>query len=64
MIKKATVSYELGRTINLGDFENVKISIGIDIRTDVDELDADYKRAVKWVGNKLKEEEEKWKVKK
>ncbi len=63
-MKKVTVSFEVGRTINLGNFENVKISVGIDINTDTDSLDKDYARAQKWVERKLSEEEDKWESKK
>ncbi len=59
-MKKVVVSYEVGRTINLGNFENVKISVGIDINTDTDSVDKDYVRAKKWVEKKLTEEEDKW----
>ena len=64
MGKKVTVSFELGRTISLGDFENVKILVGMDVRTDEDEVSIDYEHAKKWVSARMQEEEEKWKSEK
>ena len=60
MPKPVTVSFSLGRTINLGNFENVKIEVGIDVHTDTDKLEADYEKARRWVEKKLAEEEDKW----
>jgi hypothetical protein len=44
-----------GRTINTGNFNSVKISVGLKVPAEKDNLDAAYDFATNWVSKKLNE---------
>jgi hypothetical protein len=62
---KGRIKYGLGRTINMGNYENAKIEVGLelDVETaDRDALDGWFEKARKWVNNKVKQEEMEWRT--
>ena len=53
----ANVGYNMARTINLGDYESVKIAVSINVPSlvDVDEINGNFDFAKEWVEEKLTE---------
>jgi len=56
----AEVTYHLTKTINLGNYESIKIQCGITLASDPDTLEETFKRAKKFVDKKLKKETAEW----
>jgi hypothetical protein len=57
------VRYALQRTINLGNFENVKIDIGIETACEENNVGKTFTKIKKFVENKIEEEMEEWQQK-
>ena len=55
------VAYELSRTINLGNYESVKIGVSFSLPCGVGQESNVYKDVKKFVTEKVEEEEDKWK---
>jgi len=53
---KAKVTCERGMTINTGNYENVRVSVGITLECDADHIDETWLRAEAFVLGKLGEE--------
>ena len=54
------VSYGLMRTINLGNYENVKIDIAIEAECEKGDLEKAYKSVKRFVNEKIEEEMTEW----
>jgi hypothetical protein len=54
------VRYALQRTINLGNFENIKIDIGIETECEEDSVGKTFNKIKKFVTNRIEEEMEEW----
>jgi hypothetical protein len=54
------VNYSIQRTINLGNFENVKIDIGVEAECEDGELKKTYENVRKFVNRKIEEEMQEW----
>ena len=50
------ITYTKGRTINLGNFESLRVDIGIELDCEDGEQDATLSRLKGWVESKLKAE--------
>jgi len=63
-VNKAKIDYTMGRTLNLGDFESVKIQVGLSLECEADrkEIEQAFLRAKRFVDSKLAEQEHEWKV--
>ena len=61
MPKQARVKFELAKTINLGNYENAKVCIGIEVQTDTDNIESVYEKIRAEVTEKLEQEEMEWK---
>lgn len=57
---QAKIKYSLGRTINTGNYENVKIEVGVEFMCDDSEVGEIFDKAKKWVRSKIKTEEKEW----
>jgi hypothetical protein len=57
---QARVKYSLGRTINTGNYENVKIEVGVEFVCDESEVGKIFDTAKAWVRSKIKAEEKEW----
>lgn len=58
-VPKHTVSVNLGMTVNLGDFESLRIDIGLEVEgKDGESPTQTYERAYKWVEDRLAEKVE------
>ena len=55
-----SVSYGVSRTLNLGDFNSVKISISLELPFEVNKGEKAYKTAKRVVDSKIKEEVDRW----
>jgi hypothetical protein len=51
----ATVTVNAGQTVNLGNYESVKVSVALSLPTHVHDLDASYEFASDWVSTKMAE---------
>lgn len=51
----ATVRVEVARTINLGDYENIKAHVGLDMPCSADRIDREYAKSLSWCKEKLAE---------
>ncbi len=56
------VKFSLGKTINTGNYENVKIEVGVEMTCEEDEVDATYKRVRSFVNKRLEQEEKGWSI--
>ena len=54
----AKVKVEYGLTLNLGNFQTARVTIGVELPCRKDEVDATYQEAAKFVEEKLKLETE------
>jgi len=63
-VNKAEVGYSIGRTLNLGDFESVKVQVSLSMECEAtkEEIEKTYQRAKRFVDAKVAEEEYEWKV--
>ena len=63
-MNKARVEYLISRTLNLGDFESVKIQVGLSLECDAskEEVELAFSRAKRFVDTKVVQEEHEWKV--
>jgi len=61
-MKQARVSYSVTKTINLGNYESVKVQAGLEVQCDrTDEaLDATWEQTKEWVDARIREETLKW----
>lgn len=50
------ITYMKGRTINLGNFESLRVDIGIELECPVEKRDETFEAAKTWVENKLSKE--------
>lgn len=50
----AHVSVSAGTTINMGNYESVKIQVSVTVPCDKDDLDSTYEFGVSWVDEKMK----------
>lgn len=62
MLRGAKVKYSLGKTINVGNFENVKLECGVELTCQEDELGERFEQAREFVLAKVQDEEYKWRV--
>lgn len=63
-MKMAKVKCEIGRTVSLGNFENVKITVGLE-RECVDdgkEVNTVFKNMLRWCKQRVEAEEMEWKL--
>jgi hypothetical protein len=58
-VEVGRVSFSMGRTINMGNYESTRIDIGVELPFGVgpDALEAAYENAKRFVTGKLKEQE-------
>ena len=58
----AKVKYQLGITINLGNYENAKVDCGIELSCDQDEksLEEAFENAKEFVKTKVEQEKMEW----
>ena len=56
------VSYSVGRTLNMRNFESAKFEIGVEVSCPEDELDETYEKAKQFVDEQIAEEEKNWKI--
>lgn len=54
----AKITYGLGLTLNLGNYNSIKISVAVELPCDTDKLDVAYDYAVKWVSDRVNKEKE------
>ena len=61
---KSTVQYTVSRTLNLGEFESVKVQIGLAVEVEggKTKVDKAYTEIKRWVDEKLEEEVCKWQI--
>ena len=52
-----TVTYSKGRTINKGNFESLRVDIGITLDGNEGEQDAIYDKLKSWIETRLRKEE-------
>lgn len=57
MAKQARVKFELTKTINLGNYENAKVCVGLEVQCDVDDIEATYEKIREQVKTKAEQEE-------
>ena len=57
---QALVKYGLGRKINTGNYENVKLDVGVEFVCDESELEEIFAKAKAFVRSKIKSEELEW----
>jgi hypothetical protein len=57
---KARVSYSTTRTINLGNYESVKVQAGLEVQCDTLDKEETYNEIKEWVDGKIEEETYKW----
>ena len=57
---KNRVSYSITRTINLGNYESVKVQAGLETQCDSADRDKVYNGIKEWVDKKIDEETHKW----
>ena len=50
------VTYSKGRTVNLGNFESLRVDIGIELECQDGEEDETFKRLKAWIDAKLAKE--------
>ena len=60
----AKVKYQLGITINLGNYENAKIDCGIELDCDQDQesMEEAFEDAKEFVKSRVKKEEMEWRM--
>ena len=63
-MNKARVEYSISRTLNLGDFESVKIQVGLSLECGASKEDVElaFSRAKRFVDAKVVQQEHEWKV--
>lgn len=63
-MNKARVEYSISRTLNLGDFESVKIQVGLSLECSAskEEVELAFTRAKRFVDTKVVQQEHEWKV--
>lgn len=59
----AVIGYSGGQTVNLGNFESIRIDVNLRLPCYVEEIDSAYRWAQDWVGARIEEEIEKVKPK-
>lgn len=52
----SNVSYSIGMTINLGDFNSAKVEVGVTLPASEDDLDTTYNKAADYCGEKVASE--------
>ncbi len=52
----AQINYNVTATINTGNYESVKVSVGITYPSELGNIDATYKFIKDWVGTKMEKE--------
>lgn len=52
----AVIGYSGGKTVNLGNFESIRVDVSIRLPCYVEELDDAYKWAQDWVGSRIEDE--------
>ena len=57
---KARVSYSITRTINLGNYESVKVQVGLETQCDSAHKDETYNQIKDWVDGQIEEETNGW----
>ena len=55
----ATIDFGIGMTLNLGNYESVRVNVGITLPTYIEQQEAAYASAKKFVDTKLNEEVDK-----
>jgi len=63
-MSKATVEYSLTRALNLGNYESVKVHVGLSLDCDGsrDAVESVFEKAKRFVDEKIAKEEHEWKV--
>lgn len=63
-MSNAKVDYLIGRTLNLGDMEFVRIQVGLSLEciASKEEIGLAFSRAKRFVDAKIAEQEHEWKV--
>ena len=56
--EEVKLSYSVGRTINIGDYNGVNIHVSLTLPTPLEELDETYDSAVDWVEARITEKVE------
>jgi len=59
---KTKIRYDFGRTIKTGDFESARFDVGMEVMCDSEDAEAEFDRIKEWVDDKVKEEEDEWKI--
>ena len=63
---RAKVSFHLARTLNMGNYESTKVSVGLELERDGSltrqEVEDMYEKAKSFVEGKVKEEEAEWRM--
>jgi len=59
---KAKVRYSLGRTINLGNYENAKVEVEVELQCEEDDIDEAYQQVKGIVDSKIEEEVKRWQL--
>lgn len=54
----AMISFEAGLTLNLGNYESAKVTVGLKLPCDPRDLDAAYEKGKQWVAHRLQSEVE------
>ena len=61
-MKKVKVSYSTAQTINLGNYESVKVQVGLEMECEEEDINVTYKRVKNFVDKKIEKETKKWKM--
>ena len=56
------IKYNMGKTINMGNFENVKLDFGVEMMCEEKDMDKKWVEAEEFVQQKIEEEEMKWRT--
>lgn len=56
MSNQALVKFAQGIKINIGNYQSAHVEIGIEVPSDVDQIDDTFDKAVDWTTGKLAEE--------
>jgi hypothetical protein len=59
-VEPAFVRVSVGSTYNLGNFESLRLDVGVTLPCRVEDIDETYRRASDYVAEKLQEEEAQW----
>jgi len=63
-MSKARVDYSLSRTLNMGNFESTKITVGLSLECEAtrEEVEQAFEKAKRFVESKMVQQEHEWKV--